>query len=349
MHAGGSPCRLRLGIIGCGRVFERYYLPALSMHSHWGLAAVCEPLRERREWAQQACPGVPAFESVARLLEEPRLDAVVIATPPITHASLAAQALEAGLHVLVEKPMATQLADGRALLELSQRARNRLWVGFNRRFVDIYLRMKDQCAAISEEHIRGISMRLIINPSAWNPVGASLGGAPEIDVLDDLASHQLDLLPWLADAAVTAVRVRTAQPEGRQTTVEYDVRLDTGLEARCEIAYGDRYVETVECVLNDRALHARDCRHLDVRRAWIGGLRGLPLPRVIASLSRRRARPGNPVRESFDRQLGAFASAARGESSHPRMADAGDGFAVMRAVAACRQSIESGGSWIPVT
>src|SRR5262245_57554338 len=111
---------VRLGIVGCGQVVEWYHLPALKRSSDWQLAAVCEPLPARREWVQQHYPGLPAFASLPELLARSAVEALLIATPPATHYALAMQALEAGRHVMVEKPMALGVAHAGALLQASQ-------------------------------------------------------------------------------------------------------------------------------------------------------------------------------------------------------------------------------------
>ena len=57
MSAGSRGERLRLGVVGCGRVFERYHLPALRRSRDWEIAAVCDRLPERLDRARGACPG----------------------------------------------------------------------------------------------------------------------------------------------------------------------------------------------------------------------------------------------------------------------------------------------------
>ncbi len=86
------------------------------------LTWICDASSERREQFARRYPGARATGSVAELLADPELEAVVIATPVPTHYALAKQALEAGKHVFVEKPPAMRAAEMEELVELAERA-----------------------------------------------------------------------------------------------------------------------------------------------------------------------------------------------------------------------------------
>jgi len=111
---------VRIGVVGCGNVLGAY-LPVIE-HLHGQgqaeLVALCG--REKhRERAREL--GVPAFHAEYEgLLRRDDVDAVVILTPMLAHAAMAKAALEAGKHVLVEKPMATNLDEGRELVTLAR-------------------------------------------------------------------------------------------------------------------------------------------------------------------------------------------------------------------------------------
>src|SRR5512138_3231308 len=86
------------------------------------VVAVCDPSAEARGRAQAQAPRARAVADPAEILADPDIDAVVIATPAVTHARLAERALAAGKHVLVEKPLALSGADARAVVAASERA-----------------------------------------------------------------------------------------------------------------------------------------------------------------------------------------------------------------------------------
>ncbi len=83
------------------------------------LLALCERDPKQAARFSKRVPGVPAIADFDEVLADPRVQAVSIATPPRTHYPLARKALEAGKHVLVEKPLATRAADAEALIELA--------------------------------------------------------------------------------------------------------------------------------------------------------------------------------------------------------------------------------------
>src|SRR2546423_4460410 len=84
------------------------------------VTAVCDASPARLEAVRRSFAHVPTVGSVDQLLELP-LDAVAIATPVSTHYALARRCLEAGLHVLVEKPLTATVREGQALVELADR------------------------------------------------------------------------------------------------------------------------------------------------------------------------------------------------------------------------------------
>ena len=121
--------RIGLGVIGCGEIAVRTAEGiAVASHARHVMvmdvdAGVAENLGSTH--------GVPWTTDVAELLANPDVDAVYIAVPHYLHASLTIQALEAGKHVLVEKPIATTLEEADAMIAASQRTGRILSVGFD--------------------------------------------------------------------------------------------------------------------------------------------------------------------------------------------------------------------------
>jgi predicted dehydrogenase len=112
--------RLRVGIIGYG-----YWGPNLvrnfSSCPLTQVAAVCDASPARREAVARTYPHVPTVGSVDELLDL-RLDAVAIATPVSTHFPLASRCLQAGLHVMVEKPLTSTVPEAQALVDIADKA-----------------------------------------------------------------------------------------------------------------------------------------------------------------------------------------------------------------------------------
>jgi predicted dehydrogenase len=340
----GSHAPLRLGLIGCGRVVEKYHLPALKCSQAWTPMAACDPSHERRRWVRGTMQNLSAFERPGDMFEAVPLDAVLVATPPATHFALSMQALEKGLHVLVEKPMSLNVGEARRMLEAATRARKVLQVGFNRRFHPTYTQFHARLRRPDMQHIRTINSRFIFDAGAW---GAHMGDeAAGGGVLDDVVCHQADLLCWLTGRRAAKVRAQnvTVGSKGARL-VEYELDLGGGLTARGIAGHGTDYHEEISIGAGDRTVTARPGAPLSegaapgITRLWsaIGAATG--------QLARKaRGKPSMTV-ESFAGQLEAFASGVRAGAPHERSADAWSGLYSVQVVEAARESLRCGGGW----
>src|SRR5262245_3995808 len=113
---------LRVGLSGCGAVTVLYHAPALHILEKEGvlrLSALFDPDAAAMTQIQAVFPTARAVSAFEDLLSEP-LDLVIIASPPVRHFEQAAAALRAGSAVFCEKPLATRLVDGEALVALAR-------------------------------------------------------------------------------------------------------------------------------------------------------------------------------------------------------------------------------------
>jgi len=188
---------MRTGIIGCGKVGQTHAL-ALSRLPQSEFVAACDAQLDRAE-ALAARYGVKALDSVPRMLDECRLDGVMICTPHPQHAAAAIDAANAGVHVLIEKPMAATLADCDAILDVAKRNNVKLGIVSQRRLFEPVQRMK---AAIDAGKIGRPMLGLFLMYSwrdpayyqsdSWRGRWDTEGGG----VLVNQSPHQLDLLQW---------------------------------------------------------------------------------------------------------------------------------------------------------
>ena len=119
--------KIRLAMVGCGRISKNHFSSIDSHAENIELVAVCDSASERLEQIQAAY-GVPVYKTLTDLLAEVEADVVVLATPSGLHARQAIEAAQAGCHVVTEKPMATRWEDGRRMVEVFDKARLRLFV-----------------------------------------------------------------------------------------------------------------------------------------------------------------------------------------------------------------------------
>ncbi|ETX27783.1 NAD-dependent epimerase/dehydratase family protein [Roseivivax isoporae] len=123
------PAETRIGLIGAGYI-ARWHAEAIAATRGARVAAVCDTHRGAAEALARAY-GVPAHEDVEALIASGSCDAVHVLTPPGSHAALAIRCLEAGLDVLVEKPVATSAEETRAIAEAARAAGRRFAPGHN--------------------------------------------------------------------------------------------------------------------------------------------------------------------------------------------------------------------------
>ena len=122
---------IKLGIIGCGAITERGYLPAVKLVSNIVLTHVIDLDLERAKSVAKYYD-IPNFVADYRSIFG-KVDAVVVATPPNSHAPISIDCLNHGLHVLCEKPLASTIEEAERMIASSQRTCNHLAVGMVRR------------------------------------------------------------------------------------------------------------------------------------------------------------------------------------------------------------------------
>jgi predicted dehydrogenase len=113
---------LRGAFIGFGNVAAKGHLPGWQTRDDVAIVAATDALAARRDTFLEACPDGRWYDSVGELLAGEALDFVDICTPPSSHATLVGQALDAGLHVLCEKPLVTNPADAQLVAAAAGRA-----------------------------------------------------------------------------------------------------------------------------------------------------------------------------------------------------------------------------------
>jgi hypothetical protein len=187
----GAGSRLRVGVVGVGvmgsnhaRVFAD--MPGVK------LVGIADPDRKQRDFVSAAV-GCAAFGSVEALLAE-GIDAVTIAAPTHLHRDLALVCIEHGAHVLVEKPIAPSVEEGRTIIAAARRARVALMVGHVERFNPTVAAIKE---AIRDEDILSIAITRV---GPFPPRMSNVG------VVIDLAVHDIDLIRWFTESEIAEVQ-----------------------------------------------------------------------------------------------------------------------------------------------
>ncbi len=216
---------LRFGIVGCGAIVTLHQLPALRRCPSLQLVGLVD---RDREWAAKVAKrsGVPAaYDDYRRLIG--KVDAVLVATPNTTHAAIACDLLEQGVHVLCEKPLATTGEEVERMLAAAARGGSRL--------------MTAHCLRFSPQ----LEMLKTVVEAGWlgpvERVSASIGGPYEGvacrtdfrrqralsggGVLMDLGVHVLDLAVWIAGKAPAHVEYAGSFASGWEVETDAEVGL----------------------------------------------------------------------------------------------------------------------------
>lgn len=143
---------LQVGVIGAGMIAQAAHLPSLlALPERFEVAAIADPSETVRTTVAARCR-IPADHSDWRaMIERERLDAVVICAPHAVHAEATIAALEAGLHVFVEKPLCIDPADADRIIAARERQERVVQVGYMKRFDPAYERMLQELPANAAE------------------------------------------------------------------------------------------------------------------------------------------------------------------------------------------------------
>jgi len=194
--------KLKFGIIGCGAIANQKHLPALVMFpEELELVAFCDLIEERAVAAAQkyGVPDAKVYTDYRKLLEDKSIDVVHVLTPNVSHCELTVAALEAGKHVLCEKPMAATYADAKKMYDTAKRVGKLLTVGYQYRHWAMHQEMKRYCdEGLLGEIYYGEATALRRRGVPTHGVfldKAKQGGGPLIDC----GCHALDLTLWMMD------------------------------------------------------------------------------------------------------------------------------------------------------
>ena len=186
---------LRVGVIGVG-VMGGNHARVLSDMAGVELVAVADPDRKQREFVAGTlgCTAVADAEALLRA----GTDAAIIAAPTHLHHDIAQQCIDKGVHVLVEKPIASSIEESRAIVAAARRAGVTLMVGHVERFNPAVQSIK---RAIKDQHILSIAITRV---GPFPPRMSNVG------VVIDLGVHDIDLIRWFTESEIVEIQPQTS-------------------------------------------------------------------------------------------------------------------------------------------
>jgi myo-inositol 2-dehydrogenase / D-chiro-inositol 1-dehydrogenase len=245
---------LRVGVVGTGIMGADHINTLHRQVTGATVTMVADLDLDRAREVAAALPGVRASDDGVALIDDPAVDAVVVASPDASHADLVVAAVQAGKPVMCEKPLAPTLAECARVVQAEREVVGAggpglVSVGFMRRFDPGYVELKAAIAA-------GVCGTPLLVHCVSRGVSSGPGSTSESSVTGS-AIHELDIVPWLLGARVVEVGwhaprstgavpgmqdpqlilLRTA--DGAMTTVEVFLNARYGYDIRCEVV-GDR-------------------------------------------------------------------------------------------------------------
>ena len=281
---------VKVGVIGVGSLGQHHARIYSELEGAL-LVGVADTDKDRAD-AVGAKLGCRSFSDYSELLEE--VEAVSLAVPTERHAEIGTEVLRRRIHVLIEKPIASDLAEADQLLEMSKRAQTILQVGHTERFNPVVKSIRSYVTRpqFFEAHRLGVF------------VTRSL----DIDVVLDLMSHDLDLVLWL-----------TGQPIGEIRAVGIPVLTPRVDIANVRIEFGDGCVANLtasrvskERVRKLRFFQPHDYISLDLQQ------QSVEMFSLVETEGERRIIERKPTLEEGEPlwyELEAFLSAVRGNPS----------------------------------
>lgn len=246
---GDAPVTVRVGVIGAGIMGADHANTVHRKLSGAELVAVTDVDGSRAQSVADATGAAVPVDGFA-LIDDPSVDAVVIASHDSTHAELTLAAIKAGKPVLCEKPLAPTVAESAAVVDAELAAIGDavplVSVGFMRRFDPGYVRMKNALRA------GRVGAALVVHGYSRG-VSSAPGATSELSITGS-AIHEFDCVPWLLDSPITEVSwhagrqssgvdpvlrdpqvllLRTA--DGVLTTVEVFLNARYGYDVRCDV------------------------------------------------------------------------------------------------------------------
>ncbi len=331
-----EPTDLRAAVLGLG-IMGSHHLRVLSATAGVHVVAVVDPRAERRAAAQRSYPGVTAHASLAEALDGAALDFACVAVPAIHLAAVAHEALAAGLHILVEKPMATTVPDARRLVEDAAGRGLLLCVGFVERFNPAVVALKQKLAEGMLGEVYQVHTRRL---SPFPDRDAQLG------VALDLATHDIDVMRYILGDEVNRVFAETSQRlhENAEDLLCATLRFDGGATGLLEVNWltpakvrqlsvtGEKGMFTVDYLTQELEFYEHPRRESTTWDA-LAGLRGAGEGNMTRFALVRR----EPLRQEWE----AFIAAVR-DGGPPAVAggDAAAALSIARAI----QAASAGGT-----
>jgi predicted dehydrogenase len=238
--------KLQWGIVGLGRISMDHFMPGVALSKTGKITALVSGHREKAE--KQAAmynvpsPSIYSYENYDEIAQNKEIDAVYIALPNSMHAEYTIRAAKAGKHVLCEKPMATSVADCRAMIEACAKHRVKLMIAYRCQYQPQHLKAIDliKTGQIGQVQVIESAFGFPMQPGEWRLNKKMAGGGPLMDV----GIYSLNACRYLSGEEPGDIKANasTIDHDGRFNEVEendgWTMKFPSGILASCNTTYG---------------------------------------------------------------------------------------------------------------
>lgn len=245
-YAQAEDKRIGYCIVALGRISMDHFMPAVTMSKQSKITGIVSghPEKARRMAAQYGVPesSIYTYENCDRMRDNKAIDAVYIALPNSMHAEYTIRCAKAGKHVLCEKPMATSVADAKAMIDACKEAKVKLLIAYRCQYEPTNLRAislirEGKLGTVQAiESANGFNIR----PGEWRLNKKMAGGGPLLDV----GIYSLNACRYLTGEEPAEVKAYSSviDKDGRFNEVEendsWTMKFPSGILASCNTTYG---------------------------------------------------------------------------------------------------------------
>ncbi len=311
--AAGGPVGIRVGVLGSGAITQTVHLPILSRLDGARVVALSDTDGRKADTVAGRFE-IPRVITDEEIFEDPGIDALVVSTPNHLHQEQAIAGLEAGKHVLVERPLAFDGPGAEAVIEAARRAGKSLIVGMSHRYRPDVIALRSFVAGgeLGAIHtVRGawLNRKMPLARVTWRQRPEEAGGG----ALMDLGVQVLDLCFWLTDfpkAERVVAQIHPGEYEVEDGAV-LTVMAEGGLSFQIEVStsyFADEDRHFIRVMGNEGSGALPPL----VVQKQLGGR-----PMDVTPIHPDEARRENPYTGAHRRQLDHFVRSAAGEAESP--------------------------------
>lgn len=216
--------KVRAAVIGCGQIARHLHIPDYAYCPDAEIVALCDLIPAKaKALAERWAPNAAIYTDWKKMLKKEEIDCVTVALPNYLHGPVSMGALQAGCHVLVEKPMATSSAEAQRMIDAAKKAKKLLMVNQSQRKFPPHRKAKEILdSGIMGKILHVTAMFGHAGPEYWSPTGKWFFKRKEarFGAMADLGVHKADLIRWLTGKEVAEVSAYYTRLEKKNTDIE---------------------------------------------------------------------------------------------------------------------------------